>query len=325
METILSQSMPDWELIVCDSYSDDGSWEFFQKFKGDPRVRLHQVPRHGVYAGWNECLRRATGRYVYVATSDDTMVPDCLEKLVSPLERFPEVHLGVCDFQEIDETSQPINRHPRDARKFLGDWARAATVRNGKTEFLLHAGFGSTIWVTMTAVVFRRKLLDLTGYFRTDLGSKADEEWALRASLASDVLFVPEKLATWRYHPGQATRLWSARERARTMCRCIESVIRDPQSGIPDAWKKVGRWEEILAQPYRSRYAQTFPLYRWAARQDPLRFVSDAGQALFLAPRWFCRQALCAFAARPDEDFDAAAHVKRLINIFNADWPPRRV
>ncbi len=86
MESIMGQTLTDWELIVCESYSDDGTWEYLQQYADDARVKMHRVPRAGLYAGWNECLRRACGEYIYVATADDTMTPDCLEKLAGALE-----------------------------------------------------------------------------------------------------------------------------------------------------------------------------------------------------------------------------------------------
>src|SRR5215510_251840 len=89
MESILAQSLTDWELIVCDSYSDDGAWEFLQKFSSDSRVQLYQVPRRGAIAGVNDCLERARGKYIYIAPSDDTADLRLLENLVKPLERFP--------------------------------------------------------------------------------------------------------------------------------------------------------------------------------------------------------------------------------------------
>jgi hypothetical protein len=87
MASILSQTLTDWELIVCDSFSDDGTWEYLQQFKDDPRVRLYQVPKEGLYAGWNECLRRCRGEYVYMATADDTCEASLLEKMVGALEK----------------------------------------------------------------------------------------------------------------------------------------------------------------------------------------------------------------------------------------------
>jgi hypothetical protein len=41
---------------------------------------------------WN--IRRAQGKYIYIATSDDTMAPDFLEKMVQALEDHPECDLA---------------------------------------------------------------------------------------------------------------------------------------------------------------------------------------------------------------------------------------
>ena len=73
IKTLLAQALTDWELIICNSDSHDGSWEFFEKFKHDKRVRLHQVPREGLYAGWNECLMRVRGKFI-----DGTPAPKLL-------------------------------------------------------------------------------------------------------------------------------------------------------------------------------------------------------------------------------------------------------
>lgn len=97
MDSILAQTLEEWELIVCDSFSDDGTWEYLQQFKDDPRVRLYQVPKEGLYAGWNECLKRCRGEYVYIATADDTMAPACLEKMVGALEAAKAGDLGTVD------------------------------------------------------------------------------------------------------------------------------------------------------------------------------------------------------------------------------------
>ena len=74
--SILNQTLTDWELIVIDGYSDDGAWGLIQECaKSESRMIVTQSPRKGIYAGINECLSRASGEYVYIATSDDTMAP----------------------------------------------------------------------------------------------------------------------------------------------------------------------------------------------------------------------------------------------------------
>src|SRR5471030_2653963 len=106
-ETIFNQTFQDWELIVCDSHSDDGSWEYIQELAAhEPRMRISQTPRNGIYAGFNDCIKQARGEYVYIATSDDTMASDCLEKMVAALEAHAECGLCQCGLEVIDEKGQ---------------------------------------------------------------------------------------------------------------------------------------------------------------------------------------------------------------------------
>lgn len=325
MESILSQTFPDWELIICDSYSDDGSWEFFQKFEGDPRVRMCQVPREGAYAGWNECLRRATGEYVYIATSDDTASSQLLEKLVSPLERFNELKVAVCDFAYINKDSKLVERPSTPAHEFLGEWMTVPSIRNGKTEFLLHAAFATTIWVTMTSVLFRRGLLSQTGLFRTDMGSRADEDWTLRASLASDIAFVPGKLATWRVHDAQATPQRTDWKGRKVLLDCLKSVLHDRDAGVPPSWKGIPDFEERICEVRQMTYRESFRLYRWAARRSFGEFGKNCWAALTHHPTWFIAQASKGFGWSDDHEPDRAAAAVRLIKLFDVRWPPQKV
>ncbi len=324
LETILAQTFPDWELIVCDSYSDDGSWEFFQKFAGDSRVRLHQVPREGIYAGWNECLRRARGEYVIFAPSDDTAQPQLLEQLLTPLLRLPAVNVAVCDYRMINETGQlidmPLENSPR---LFLGEWMTRPCLRPRLTEFILHCCF-NTIWVTMTAVLFRRSLLEKIGLFRTDRGSQADLEWTLRATLAADVAFVPGRFATWRIHGKQVTP-----QRAydwcflRTTLACFNSVLHDPNAGFPREWQNIPHWDRELMTIWRFEYLDSFHLDRRAAQENPTQFLANCWAALRLKPDLLLSQLLRGFAWRKEFSPDRLVRARELINLFQVPWPPR--
>jgi len=52
-------------------------------------MRISPTPRKGVYAGFNDCIQLACGKHVYIVTSDDTMLPDFLEKMVVALNKNP--------------------------------------------------------------------------------------------------------------------------------------------------------------------------------------------------------------------------------------------
>lgn len=397
MESIVGQRLMDWELIVCDSYSDDGSWEFLEKFRDDPRVRLHQVPREGPYAGWNECLRRATGEYVYIATADDTCDPTLLERMIEAMEKgraqvagvtgykageeaprrstsniqhpisnvqLPEpgrhpvpsptattdnrlpstfhnppdvvdsdtpiprysdtspLDIAVCDYRVIDAEGKTLdldlNKHPR---RFYGEWMNVPHVRDGRTEFLVHACLG-IVWVTMTAVLFRRRLLGRIGPFRTDRGVAADHEWQMRACLASDIAYVPEKLATWRLHGAQATAQTRKQYYDRNVLLSLESVLDDPGSGIPAEWKRVPGWREKILAAQRSLYHDSFALYGNVARREPERFLRNVGRALREQPGLLLRQALRGFRWSPEFSVDGYRAAAELIETFGCHWPP---
>jgi len=325
MESILAQSLVDWELIVCDSYSDDGAWEFFQKFSSDRRVHLFQVPRKGVIAGVNECLVRAKGKYIYIAPSDDTATPQILESLTTPLERYSEIKIAVCDFHYIDEHSRILPAPSEQRCSFLGDWVKMPSIRNGKTEFLLHAVYNTTIWQAIISVLFRRDLLEQTGLFREELGPRADEEWTLRASLASDIAWVPGSLGGWRRHPNQATPQHTPADAYRLLLLCLESVIHDPGAGIPAAWKEVKGWDRLITGARRELYHESCGLFRWAARQDPKRFIKNVCDALREDRKYLLYQ-ICTGFTWPELQFsDRQKTAHELVKRFNASWPPKAI
>src|SRR5207244_5483721 len=73
IDSLINQTFPDWEAIVLDSQSTDGSWEFFKSVaKTDPRFHLYQISREGLYAALNRGLDLATGELLYLASCDDT-------------------------------------------------------------------------------------------------------------------------------------------------------------------------------------------------------------------------------------------------------------
>ncbi len=109
-ETIFAQTLTDWELLVYDSYSDDGAWEYITSVaEHEPRMRAWQGPREGTPGSWTPCLREARGRYVYIATSDDTMAPDCLEQLVAALEANPGCDVAHCMLRPVDERGELVS------------------------------------------------------------------------------------------------------------------------------------------------------------------------------------------------------------------------
>ena len=210
-ETIFNQTFQDWELIVCDNHSEDGAWEFFQEQAArDKRIRISQAPREGLYANWNNCIRQARGEHVYIATSDDTMSPDFLEKMVAALDKNPGCGVAHCCLDFIDEHGMKISSgHCWDnwgTTRFFGDWNKKYHVRPRGHDAVVALAL-RTVYFSVTQILVRRDLFDLTGMYESRWGSFGDFEWQMRAALATKTVHVPEYLATWRLHPRQASQL----------------------------------------------------------------------------------------------------------------------
>jgi len=208
MQSIWAQTLKDWELVVVDGYSEDGSWEYFNDCAlKDKRIRIYQYKKRGVYINFNKCIGLARGEYVYFATSDDSMEPSCLEKMVKALDEYPQCDIAHCKLRITDEKNQLSTRLNWDnffIIRYFGDLINQKHIRFAPHDGLLHFS-GSTVYISLTQLLIRKTLFDNVGLFLTDFGSIADYEWVMRATLLVNTVHVPEYLATWRFYGNQAT------------------------------------------------------------------------------------------------------------------------
>ncbi len=206
--TIFDQTFQDWELIVYDSYSDDGAWEYFQELASrEPRMRISQGPKQGTPGSWTPCIRQATGKYVYIATSDDTMAPDFLEKMVSALEAHPECDLAHASLKVIGDDAAGLQRGWEEDFLFArssGGFKNKNHIRRAPFDALLHLT-GGTVYISITQLLVRRTLFDKIGYFERTWGSIGDFDWDMRAAMVANTVHVPQTWGGWRIHSTQAT------------------------------------------------------------------------------------------------------------------------
>lgn len=88
MESILSQTFSDYEVIVKDAGSEDGSIEALPR---DGRIRLIQEKDRGIYDGMNQAIAVAKGEYLYFLNCGDTLhAPDVLEKTAEDIRKAEE-------------------------------------------------------------------------------------------------------------------------------------------------------------------------------------------------------------------------------------------
>lgn len=106
IESILGQSCRDFELLIADDGSTDGSAEICERFaQADNRIRYWlNEKRLGLFGNYNRCIEQATGELIKPFAQDDLLEPASLEKLSGALLAHPEVALVSSARQVIDES-----------------------------------------------------------------------------------------------------------------------------------------------------------------------------------------------------------------------------
>ena len=251
VDSLLRQTFTDWEAIVLDSHSTDGSWEFFKSIaETDSRFRLHQVPRDGLYAALNRGLELVTGEFLYIAPCDDTMAPEFLAQMIEALGRCPDAGVAVCDCLFINQDGHELHASDMTSRltkRRSNNLLRSGTVRTflpstrqRNTNYrppphdcLLHFT-GRSVYFSLTQLLIRTASAKAAGHFETNVGSAADFRWLVRLTSLTGSVHLPNRLATWRFHGDQLslhrddTRLGAMSK----MCQDILPVIRRRYPGL---------------------------------------------------------------------------------------------
>lgn len=122
VESILSQTFTDWELILCEDGSGDDTYAIAQEYRRahpDRIILLRNEKNMGLNHTLNRCLQAASGEYCARMDGDDLSLPDRFEKQVAFLDAHPEyaiVSTPMIFFDEQGEwgRNQMIERPQRD-------------------------------------------------------------------------------------------------------------------------------------------------------------------------------------------------------------------
>jgi hypothetical protein len=118
VESILAQTLADFELIVIDDGSTDRSAAILESFRqNDARVIVqHHSQNQGIVAANNTGLAIARGKYIARMDADDISLPERFEKQAAYLEKHPEIEILGSAIRLIDERGQTIGMlsAPRD-------------------------------------------------------------------------------------------------------------------------------------------------------------------------------------------------------------------
>lgn len=197
VESVLSQSVSDFELIVIDDGSTDGTAELMERYLADWRIRYLKQENQGQSVARNRGIAEARGQFICFLDSDNAWVSTKLENSLKAFEEHPEADIVYGDFITIDGEGHEhgVNRMARYSGRI--------------TPQLLRDNF-----VSMNTTMTRKRCFDEMGGF--DGADRLAEDYGLwlRFSTRYQFLYVPAVLGYYRVMENQISSDKESRFRA---------------------------------------------------------------------------------------------------------------
>ena len=176
IESVQRQRFRDWELIVMDDGSEDGTYAVVNRM-GDNRIRCLRQPKRGVSAARNHGIRRARYDWIAFLDSDDSWRPRKLERQLEALEAEPAYR--ACFTEEI--------------------WIRNGVRVNQKKHHRKQGGWIYPLCLPLcvispSSILLHRMVLSQIGLFDESFPVCEDYELWLRLCSRQPMLFIPEPL-----------------------------------------------------------------------------------------------------------------------------------
>jgi glycosyltransferase involved in cell wall biosynthesis len=216
VESVLAQTFGDFEFIIVDDGSTDGSLAVLRRFEADdPRVRVVSRENRGLVASLNQMIGLARGEFLARMDADDLCLPDRFLRQVDFLRRNPD-HIAVgCRALLIDPDGAPIRPF---AEQTSHEEIDAAHLR-GEGGAIVHP-----------AAMIRRRGMEAIGGYDPGMWPSEDLDMFLRIAEHGRLANLPETLFQYRRH-ASATGYTASREQAEACRRAALAARR--RRGLP--------------------------------------------------------------------------------------------
>jgi glycosyltransferase involved in cell wall biosynthesis len=292
VESVLRQTHRDFELVIVDDGSTDGTPHLLRRYAGrDGRLRVLTHANMGMGRSLNEALDTLETEWVARLDADDEMLPDRLERQLAFVARHPDLSVAATLVNYVNASGRAVGW---SFSRLVTPRAVAEAVRAGE---LIH--------VHHSSVMARVGALRAVGGFRPQFWPADDVDlWNRLAERGHGVLVQPEYLTNYRIHGGSAC-VASARRAARKL-EWVHACARSRRAGYPEpTWAQfldeagerslVGRLNQTRREVGRANYKAA--TVRFADRQY-LRCAVHLSTAAALEPAYVTRKVLPQIAAR---------------------------
>jgi glycosyltransferase involved in cell wall biosynthesis len=192
IDSVLAQTVEDFEFIIVDDRSSDGSRELLEDYAArDRRIRvLRNDTNLGIADTLNRGISECRGEYIARMDADDVSLPQRFERQVGFMDNAPEV--GVCaTWFDVFGDEEGTYRHPTQDAQI-------------KVSHLLH-----DCAIAHPAVFIRKRVLDETGLTYPNLPAHDLWFW-IHLGFVTRLRNLPDTLLRYRVHGNQFSRLSSS-------------------------------------------------------------------------------------------------------------------
>ncbi|HPC74470.1 MAG TPA: glycosyltransferase [Syntrophales bacterium] len=187
VDSILAQTFTDFEYLIVDDGSTDGTAEILQSYQ-DPRIRIFRQENRGLTASLNRALGLARGGYVARMDADDIAQPERFQKQVDFLDARADVAVVGTYAYRIDEKDRIVCTY---------------TFKTENDD--IRADLSMTCPFCHSSIMFRKICVGEVGGYREKVGPTEDLDLYFRLSEKFSLANIPEPLQCFRINPEGVT------------------------------------------------------------------------------------------------------------------------
>lgn len=254
IESVLAQTYQDWELIVIDDHSGDGTGKIVQQYADkDSRIKLYRNEKNlRLPASLNRGFSLSKGQYLTWTSDDNLFKENAIERFVHVLEKSDDIGLAFSAMDIIDEAGDVTGHTPpiQDLKELH--------YKN----------------IVMASFMYTRAVYEKVGDYDEDRFLVEDHDYWLRIAREFAVTYIAEPLYLYRTHPGSLTETKNRQMQEAKIALLMDELCSDKLS------------DAVRSGIYRELAIAAFSIDRYAMMKDCVKHMEELqGDSSTLPPK----------------------------------------